>query len=56
MITRPQCIWRLSVGIELAPRGGTRPTPGVSILCRPGALAGRQNTDNNQMDRPGRPA
>ncbi|HOR70208.1 MAG TPA: hypothetical protein PLY00_02820 [Verrucomicrobiota bacterium] len=24
-------------------------TPGVSTTCRPGALTGRQNTDNNQM-------
>ncbi len=37
--------------IEFAPRGDTRPTPGVSICCRPGALTGRQNTDNNQMHR-----
>ncbi len=40
------------MGIEFAPRGGTRPTAGVSIRCRPGSLTGRQNTDNNQMRRP----
>ncbi len=37
----------------LAPRGGTRPTPGVSIRCRPGVLTGRQNTANNPMHRNG---
>jgi len=36
-----QCIWRLSVGGEFAPRGDTRPTAGVCNRCRPGALTGR---------------
>ena len=39
------------MGIEYAPRPGTRPTSAISIRCRPGALTGRQNTDNNQMHR-----
>jgi len=37
--------------MEFAPRGGTRPTAGVSIRCTPGALTGRQNTENYQMHR-----
>lgn len=42
---------RLSMGIEFAPRLGTRPAAGVPMRCRPGALTGRKNTDNNPMHR-----
>jgi len=45
------CPTRQTGRCALRRRQGTRPTAGITIRCRPGALAGRENPDNRQMHR-----